>query len=221
MFTGIIEEVGRIQKIEDQAESVEIRVQCSFADQLEVDQSVSVNGVCLTVTEKNNKEFAVDCIKETLRKTTLSTVAAGDPVNLERSLTLDKGVDGHLVQGHVDRLARITNITEKEDDRLYEVEIPSEDADMIVSRGSITLDGVSLTIARLSAQNRLVVAVIPYTYRHTNFQEKESGDAVNIEYDIIGKYVVRYMENRQDPAGRADTPNAQRITKEWLKSEGY
>jgi riboflavin synthase len=224
MFTGIVEEVGVIQNISDGSESIEVLIQCSFAGALRVDQSISVNGVCLTVTRQDDDCFAVQCVKETLQKTTLESLEEGRSVNLERSLTLEDGIDGHLVQGHVDRVACITDITEKEDDRIYEIEVPSQDSDLIVPRGSICIDGISLTIARKTDSSRFKVAVIPYTYGHTNLGSKKPGDLVNIEYDVIGKYVVNYMNNRQRDANHnrdMDAPAPETITKKWLKDRGY
>lgn len=222
MFTGIVEEVGKVKEITSRSESVEIWIQCSFADELRVDQSVSINGVCLTVTRTDDSAFSVQCIEETMRKTSIGTLEEGDPVNLERSMTLDKGIDGHLVQGHVDCIAEIVDVTNREDDRLYRIEIPTEDADLVVPRGSITIDGISLTIARLNPPNQLTVAIIPYTYNHTNLRNKEAGDRVNIEYDIIGKYVVRYLQNRESSdRDSSSPPDSSQITKEWLRDEGY
>lgn len=196
MFTGIIEETGRIQAFEDLEGGKELTVSCSFSDQLKIDQSISINGVCHTVTAKTPVAFNVQSVEETLRKTNIGSLKKEDIVNLERSMTADKLLDGHLVQGHVDTIGTVLKIEKEGTDRLFTIEYPGEFRDLVVGRGSISMDGVSLTVAR-EKDNRFTVAIIPYTLEYTNLKLKEEGDTVNLEFDIIGKYVARYLENRE------------------------
>lgn len=214
MFTGIIREVGNVAQIKELNGGLELGISCSFAGDTHVDESIAVNGVCLTVTGKNDEYFTVQSVDETLRKTTLGSLKKDDPVNLERSLTLEKGIEGHLVQGHVDTTGTIEKIQKEGTDWLFSVRFPGEYRDLIVGRGSITIEGISLTVAR-ETEDSFTVAIIPYTYEHTNLKQKKKGDAVNLEFDILGKYVIRYLENRsgENPSGK--------ISKEWLKELGY
>jgi len=214
MFTGIIQEVGNISQIKELNGGLELGISCSFAGDTHVDESIAVNGVCLTVTGKNDEYFTVQSVDETLRKTTLGSLKKDDPVNLERSLTLQKGIEGHLVQGHVDTTGTIEKIQKEGTDWLFGVRFPKEYRDLIVGRGSITIEGISLTVAR-EAEDSFTIAIIPYTYEHTNLKQKKQGDAVNLEFDILGKYVIRYLENRagENPSGK--------ISREWLKDMGY
>jgi len=192
MFTGIIQEIGTIKQITPLEGGVEVSIGCSFADTCHIDESIAVNGVCLTVTAHNQDTFTVQAVEETLRKTTTGKLQEGDPVNLERSLTLEKGIEGHLVQGHVDTTGTITRIEKEATNWLITVKYPEKHRPMIVGRGSITMEGISLTVAR-EEEDLFTVAIIPYTWQHTNLQFKNPGDEVNLEFDIIGKYVVRYM----------------------------
>jgi riboflavin synthase len=192
MFTGIVEEVGTIKKVAAMDGGKELTIEASFADDVHVDESIAVNGVCLTVVSFDDKTFHVQCVDETLRKTNLGDLNEGDPVNLERSLTLDKAVEGHMVQGHVDTTGSITKIHKEGSDLLITVQFPNEFTDYIVGRGSISIDGISLTIAREN-ENECTVAIIPYTWDHTNLHSKKEGDAVNLEFDIFGKYIVKYL----------------------------
>ena len=174
----------------------ELTIGSSFADEVHVDESIAVNGVCLTVVSFDDSSFHVQCVEETLRKTNLGNLKEGDPVNLERSLTLDKAVEGHMVQGHVDTTGTITKIHKDGVDLLIAVQFPEEFSDYIVGRGSISIDGISLTIAREN-NNECTVAIIPYTWDHTNLHSKKEGDAVNLEFDIFGKYIVKYLRKHQ------------------------
>ncbi|WP_421773156.1 riboflavin synthase [Gracilimonas sp.] len=193
MFTGIVQEVGKIADVKSlNGGGKEIKIACSFAGTCHEDESIAVNGVCLTVTAFDEETFTVQAVEETLRKTSTGELTTGSPVNLERSLTLQKGIEGHLVQGHVDTTGIITDIEKEETGWLISVEYPDEFTDMIVGRGSITMEGISLTVARES-DNTFTVAIIPYTWEHTNLKEKSIGDAVNLEFDVIGKYVVKYL----------------------------
>jgi riboflavin synthase len=195
MFTGIISEVGIVSSIKNMQGGKELAISCSFAGTTHEDESIAVNGVCLTVVSFNEETFHVQCVEETLRKTGLGDLKEGSPVNLERSLTLDKGIEGHLVQGHVDTTGSITSIDQKDADLLITVEYPDEFKDLVVGRGSIAIDGISLTIAR-SEENRFTVAIIPYTWDHTNLKDRKEGERVNLEFDMFGKYIIRYLKNR-------------------------
>lgn len=195
MFTGIISEVGKVHNITELAGGRELQIGCSFASDTHEDESISVNGVCLTVVEPSDEVFRVQCVEETLRKTTLGTLETGDSVNLERSLTLEQAIEGHIVQGHVDAVAMIESIEQKEEDRLVTMSYPDEYIPYIVGRGSIAVEGISMTVAR-EEKNEFTIAVIPYTWDHTNLKDKREGDRVNLEFDIFGKYIVRYLDKR-------------------------
>lgn len=196
MFTGIVSEVGKVSSIEAMKGGRELSISCSFAGDCHIDESIAVNGVCLTVISFDDEAFRVQCVDETLRKTSLGQLEENSPVNVERSLTLEKGIEGHLVQGHVDTVGRIKSIDKDEADLLITVEYPKEYMDYIVGRGSISLDGISLTVAR-SEGNEFVVAIIPYTWENTNLISKKEGDSVNLEFDIFGKYIIQYLKNRE------------------------
>lgn len=197
MFTGIISEVGEVKAIEHLKGGVGLSINCSFAADTHVDESIAVNGVCLTVVSFDEETFSVQCVEETLRKTSFKSLEVGSPVNLERSLTLNKGIEGHIVQGHVDTMGTITSIQTNDADILITVDFPAEYQDYIVGRGSISIDGISLTVAR-NEGNQFTVAIIPYTWDYTNLRSKEEGDPVNIEFDIFGKYIVQYLKKREE-----------------------
>ncbi|TVQ13892.1 MAG: riboflavin synthase [Balneolaceae bacterium] len=192
MFTGIIEETGRIEKVKMLDGGREFNIACSFAAELKPDESVSVNGACHTVVRSDEATFTIQSVEETLRKTSMGALKEGDPINLERSMTLDKRLDGHIVQGHVDAVGTVVSVDQEGTDWLFEIEFPAEFETQIVGRGSIALDGISLTVAREQA-NRFTVAIIPYTWDHTNLSQKKPGDLVNLEFDILGKYVLKYL----------------------------
>lgn len=195
MFTGIIQEVGQLVQINPSDGGRELTIACGFADELQVDQSISINGVCHTVTRHNETTFTVQSVEETLRKTNIGDLREEDLLNLERSLRPDQLLDGHLVQGHVDAAGTIRQIKKEGSDWLLTVSYPAEHASLVVGRGSIALDGISLTVAR-ERENTFTVAIIPYTYEHTNLKTRNPGDTVNLEFDVLGKYVIKYMENR-------------------------
>lgn len=198
MFTGIIEETGTVKTVTALDGGKEFAITCSFAEELKADQSISINGACHTVTASAASEnyFKVQSVEETLRKTNMGELDRGSIVNLERSMTMDRLLDGHIVQGHVDAVGTITGIEEEGTDRLVTVSYPEQFRNLVVGRGSIAIDGISLTVAREEA-NRLTVAVIPYTWEHTAFKAKYEGGLVNLEFDILGKYVARHMESRE------------------------
>jgi riboflavin synthase len=196
MFTGIVSEVGRVASVKPIKGGQELSIECSFAGRTHIDESISVNGVCLTVVSFSDAVFNVQCVEETLRKTTLGELKPGSEVNLERSLKLSQGIEGHIVQGHVDTTATLSKIEKDGADLLLTVTFPDEYRDYVVGRGSIAIDGISLTVAR-NEENRFSVAIIPYTWDHTNLRSKKEGDSVNLEFDIFGKYIVQYLKNRE------------------------
>lgn len=196
MFTGIIKEVGRIKSVKSLDGGKELSISCDLAQQVKVDQSISINGVCHTATQVQDDTFTVQSVEETLRKTNIGDLETGDSVNLEPSLHPEQLLDGHLVQGHVDATGRIARIEQEGTDWLITIEYDSEYRDLIVGRGSIAIDGISLTVAN-EKDNHFTVAIIPYTYEHTNLKDRAEGDTVNLEFDILGKYVVRYLKNRE------------------------
>lgn len=195
MFTGIIKEVGTVTKVDKATGGGELRIACDLAQKIAVDQSININGVCHTAVAATDEAFTVQTVEETLRKTNMGEIEAGDKVNLEPSLRAGQELDGHIVQGHVDTTGKITSIQPEDRDHLFTIAIPDTFNDLIVERGSIAIDGISLTIAEASAEE-FKVAIIPFTYGHTAIQHRETGDTVNLEFDILGKYISRYLDNR-------------------------
>ena len=190
MFTGIIEDTGSINSIEKSGTNISYWVQSKLAQSLKVDQSLSHNGVCLTVEAIKNDLHKVTAIDETLQKTNLGNLVQGSIVNLERCMQLNGRLDGHIVQGHVDTTALCTDIVKKEGSTEFSFETDAQFATLMIEKGSITLNGISLTIFNVS-ETGFTVAIIPYTMEHTNLSELKTADKVNIEFDIIGKYVNR------------------------------
>ena len=193
MFTGIIENLGEVKKIEKENTNVHYTLSCPFTSELKVDQSLAHNGVCLTVVEINNDEYVVTAIDETLIRTNLSEVEVGSIVNLERCMMMGARLDGHVVQGHVDTTGICKEVIEH--DGSTEFVFNYDYDDVTVSKGSITVNGVSLTVVQ-SDKNLFSVHIIPYTIAHTNFKTFKPGTKVNLEFDIIGKYVKRLMAER-------------------------
>lgn len=193
MFTGIVEETGKITKLEKSGGNLNIIVQAKMTPELKIDQSVSHNGVCLTVVSVDNEEYMVTAVQETLEKTNLGKLTVGDPVNLERGMKLGDRLDGHIVQGHVDQTATCSEIKEKDGSWEFTFEYDPEIGNITIEKGSITVNGVSLTVVN-SKKNRFSVAIIPYTYENTTFNNLKIGDTVNLEFDVIGKYVKRITE---------------------------
>jgi riboflavin synthase len=193
MFSGIVEEAATVVKIEKELENVHITMSCSFADELKIDQSLAHNGVCLTVVKKEHATYTVTAIKETLLKSNLGLLKAGDKLNLERSMRLNDRLDGHIVQGHVDQTAVCTEVKEASGSWYFTFLYDFTKDNITVEKGSITVNGVSLTVVN-SQKNTFQVAIIPYTYEHTNFHQIKAGTIVNLEFDIIGKYVARLLE---------------------------
>ena len=191
MFTGIVEEVGEVVSVTKSGTNLDLVIAARFAPELRVDQSVSHNGVCLTVIEVRSDRYKVSAVQETLERSNIRALNFRDPVNLERCLRLGDRLDGHMVQGHVDTVVPCTAVKDLDGSWWFTFRLP-EKGEMLVEKGSICINGVSLTIAELT-QDSFSVAVIPYTYDHTNFRILELGGSVNIEYDVIGKYVQRMM----------------------------
>ncbi len=200
MFSGIVEEPATVVALEKDKENLHITLKCSFTDTLKIDQSISHNGVCLTVVKKSGDSYTVTAIKETLDKTNLGLLKVGDKVNLERSMKIDSLLDGHLVQGHVDQTAVCTNIEEADGSWYFTFEYDPSKGNITVEKGSISVNGVSLTVVN-SKEKTFQVAIIPYTYEHTNFHQFKVGTVVNLEFDIVGKYITKmlkqYLESGQ------------------------
>ena len=195
MFSGIVEGMGTVINIEKDQDNVHLTLKCDFADELKIDQSLSHNGVCLTVVKRADSTYTVTAIRETLLKTNLGLLKSGDKVNLERSMMINGRLDGHIVQGHVDQTAVCKKVEETQGSWYYtfKYDFDKEKAlqgYMTVEKGSVTVNGVSLTVVN-SKDDSFQVAIIPYTYEHTNFHAIKEGTVVNIEFDIIGKYLSR------------------------------
>jgi riboflavin synthase len=197
MFSGIIEEAAPVVALRKEQENLHLTMECSFVDELKIDQSVAHNGVCLTVVELTEKTYTVTAIKETLNRTNLGKLIVGSKVNLERSMLMNGRLDGHIVQGHVDQTAVCTEVKEADGSWYFTFEY-AFDKEMAkrgyitVDKGSVTVNGVSLTVCN-PTDTTFQVAIIPYTYQFTNFHQIEKGTTVNLEFDIIGKYVSRML----------------------------
>lgn len=214
MFTGIIEAVGRVAAVRDLGGGRRFTVEAPFARELRVDQSVAINGACQTVVATTDTTFDVIAVEETLRKTTFERFRSGTPVNLERALAPSGRLDGHFVQGHVDATGEVTAVEKEQTNWLYRVRFDDRFAPYLIPVGSIALDGISLTVARLDA-HELTVAIIPHTYEKTTVHTWQPGTPVNLEFDLIGKYVVRWLQRQ------AETPGASPLTESWLREQGF
>lgn len=195
MFTGIIETLGEVTQLNQEGSNLHFLVKSEISGELTVDQSVSHNGVCLTVTRVEGSAHWVTAIEETLKKSSLGRLSRGGLVNLERCMLSNGRFDGHIVQGHVDQTGVVTAIRDRDGSWLFDIEYDAAMKNVTVEKGSIAVDGVSLTCFD-SRDNGFTVAIIPYTFEHTNFSKLKVGDAVNLEFDIIGKYVQRLMGSR-------------------------
>lgn len=194
MFTGIIESLGKITRVERNQSNIEVWLSSPFIHELKIDQSVAHNGICLTVVEIANNEYRVTAIDETIQKTTLGHWKAGDEINLERCLKVGDRLDGHNVQGHVDLTATCERVEVLEGSwKFHFTYEPKELSHVTVPKGSVAVNGVSLTVVD-SSKNSFSVAIIPYTFEHTQFKHLKAGMPVNLEFDVIGKYVARYAE---------------------------
>lgn len=192
MFTGIIETLGEVKNIQRKESNLILTVESGISEELKIDQSISHNGVCLTVTELDSKSHTVVAIDETLKKTTLGSLKIGDPVNLERCMQMNGRLDGHIVQGHVDSKAQCLEVEEEKGSWLFTFSYDSSDH-VLVEKGSICVNGVSLTCFNVT-NDSFTVAIIPYTFEHTTFKKIRKNDEVNLEFDIIGKYVHKLVK---------------------------
>jgi riboflavin synthase len=195
MFSGIVEETGKVVSIVKNQENIDITITCSFAKDLKIDQSVAHNGVCLTVVRQEGDNYTVTAIQETLIKSNLGDLVAGSEVNLERSMSMDKLLDGHMVQGHVDQTATCTKVEEADGSWYFTFEYDPTLGNVTVEKGSISVDGVSLTVVN-SQDESFQVAIIPFTYEHTVFHNYKPGTRVNLEFDIIGKYITKIVKQQ-------------------------
>jgi riboflavin synthase, alpha subunit len=193
MFTGIIEEIGKIVRIEREQANLHLYVKSSFTNELKIDQSVAHNGVCLTVVAIDGDVYQVTAIAETLAKTHLGSLQVGDAVNLERGMLLNTRLDGHIVQGHIDQTGTCSAIQEEAGSTRFTFQYDPSTGNVVIEKGSITVNGVSLTVID-ATRDSFSVAVIPYTLAHTNLQHLQIGSIVNLEFDVIGKYVARLMQ---------------------------
>ena len=192
MFTGIIEDLGKVEKLEREGDNLHITISSRLTAELKIDQSVAHNGVCLTVVNLNDNSYTVTAIEETLNKTNLNELREQDLVNLERAMILGSRLDGHIVQGHVDQTATCINKENKDGSWIFTFSYNPDLNNVTIEKGSITVNGVSLTVVN-SKKNEFSVAIIPYTYEHTTFKFIKKNTVVNLEFDVIGKYVKRLM----------------------------
>lgn len=190
MFTGIIETIGEVIGLKSEQNNLHLQIKSNITNQLKIDQSVAHNGVCLTVVNIENDVYTVTAVEETLRKTNLSSLKVGKKVNIERCMLMNGRLDGHIVQGHVDQVGECVSVTETNGSWSFVFQFKPNRDNLIVEKGSICVNGISLT-AFNATENSFEVAIIPYTYENTNLQEVKKGDSVNLEFDIIGKYVAR------------------------------
>ncbi|HMW34371.1 MAG TPA: riboflavin synthase [bacterium] len=211
MFTGLIEETGKVASVIPVGQGRRFTIRASkVMDGLSIDDSVAVNGCCLTVIARTSDSFDVEAVEQTLSKTTLGEFEIGTVVNLERAMQLNDRLGGHLVLGHVDGVGSIVTIEERSLSHWVTIAIPAELEKYVIAVGSITLDGISLTVANLK-ENCISVAIIPHTWKVTNFAKRSPGDRINVEVDMIGKYVEKLMTRK---------PEEQKITAEWLLDQG-
>lgn len=195
MFSGIVECIGKIDNIIESDDNLTFLIKSSISGKLTIDQSVAHNGVCLTVTKTYKNIHCVTAIRETLLKSNLKNLIIGDEVNLERCLKMNDRLDGHIVQGHVDQIAHCTSVIDQNGSWMFTFEYDTNLENITVEKGSICVNGISLTVVN-SKVNSFSVAIIPYTYMHTNFKNIQTNDCVNLEFDIIGKYIAKLMSKR-------------------------
>jgi riboflavin synthase len=211
MFTGLIEEVGKVRLLKSLGGGVKITVSAEMVlKDMQIGDSVNINGVCQTVVGFGNDIFEVEAVEETLKKTNLSKLRLNDPVNLERSLTLNKKLGGHFVLGHVDTTGTIIKIKKLSTSNIVSISYPETFSNYIINVGPISVDGISLTIAGFD-QNHFEVSIIPHTLQTTNMGYRKKGDEVNLEFDVLGKYVARLLGKERK----------EKITEEWLRDLGY
>ena len=193
MFTGIIEDLGEVTNLAEDNGNLQITIKSDITHELKIDQSVAHNGVCLTVVNIDGNEYTVTAIKETMDKSNIGQLHVGDRVNLERAMKMNARLDGHIVQGHVDQTATCVGVETLDGSWVYSFEYDPKLNNVTIEKGSITVDGVSLTVVD-SREHTFNVAIIPYTYEHTRFKDYEKGSVVNLEFDVIGKYVARLLD---------------------------
>lgn len=212
MFTGIIEEIGKIEQTSLSGANLRLKVKAlKILSDLKVGDSVDINGACQTVIEVKDNHFSIEAVEETLKRTNLGQLKTGDSVNLERALRSSDRLGGHLVSGHVDFVGRIRSINQRDQSYIYEFDLPEEYQSHFVEKGSVAVDGISLTVVQV-LKDSFGVSVIPFTMKETTLGKKKIGDAVNIETDLIGKYVERILTLKKDRF---------QITEEWLKEKGW
>ncbi|MCK4224215.1 MAG: riboflavin synthase [candidate division Zixibacteria bacterium] len=212
MFTGIIEEIGKIEQTSLSGANLRLKVKAlKILSDLKVGDSVNINGACQTVIEVKDNHFSIEAVEETLKRTNLGQLKTGDSVNLERALRSSDRLGGHLVSGHVDFVGRIRSINQRDQSYIYEFDLPEEYQSHFVEKGSVAVDGISLTVVQV-LKDSFGVSVIPFTMKETTLGKKKIGDAVNIETDLIGKYVERILTLKKDRF---------QITEEWLKEKGW
>lgn len=197
MFTGIIESLGIIKQIEKENDNLHITVSSTLTSELKIDQSIAHNGICLTVVKIDGNSYTVTAIKETILKTNIGRWVKGDLVNLERAMKLGDRLDGHIVQGHVDQIGQCKEVKETNGSWAFTFEYDASLNNLTIEKGSITINGVSLTVVN-SKRNEFSVAIIPYTYEHTNFKNINENSVVNLEFDVIGKYVAKLHANKKE-----------------------
>lgn len=193
MFTGIIETIGSVTDIQEEGENLHFTFESSVAAELKIDQSVAHNGVCLTIVSIEGDTYQVTAIKETLDKTNLGKLQIGDPVNIERAMIAGARLDGHIVQGHVDTTAKLRKVKDVDGSTEFHFKLSKNTEFFLVDKGSVCIDGVSLTVVKTD-KRKFHVAIIPYTLEHTIFYQYKEGDVVNIEFDVIGKYIQKYLK---------------------------
>ena len=191
MFTGIIETIAVISKIEKKQGNLNITLKSSLTATFKIDQSISHNGICLTVVFIKNNEYVVTAIDETIQKSSIGSWRAGDLINLERAMKIGDRLDGHMIQGHVDQIGKCSKIIQKNGSWIFTIQYAKSN-NITVEKGSIAINGISLTVVN-SNENDFSVAIIPYTYEHTNFKNLNTGDSVNLEFDILGKYIAKML----------------------------
>jgi riboflavin synthase len=212
MFTGIIEEIGKFEQIITRGNNLRLRIKApKISVDLKVGDSVNINGACQTIIEAKDDYFTVEAVEETLKRTTLGQGKSGDSVNLERALRLSDRLGGHFVTGHIDFVGKIKTITKRDQSNIYEFEFPPEYRNHFVEKGSVAIDGISLTIVEVQA-NSFTISIIPFTISNTILAEKNVGDPVNIETDLIGKYIERIITAKKEKS---------KITEEWLREKGW
>lgn len=197
MFTGIIESIAVVEKVEKKGKNIELKLSSNLSSKLRVDESLSHNGVCLTVTSCDENFYCVTIVDESLKKSNFSNIKVGSEVNLERSLVINGRLDGHIVQGHVDDIGMCIKKVDQENSWLYTFEFSEKYSNLIIEKGSICVNGVSLTCFDVS-DNKFTVAIIPHTYENTNFKFLKEGEAVNLEFDILGKYIKKYLRHKRE-----------------------